>query len=185
MSAQTLILIMGGLLVLTAIIGGGLEVKEIKIPKIGGWTRTLAGIVGAVLVVLGVGMSNPPADDPNRRLADPDANTPTAVVFYLRDELGEDQVSEQVRVLIDGSEVGTLTVNEHFPRSRIAVTVPSAGRYSYVLEATAVFRGANRKPYTIVGAGQGNISVSHGKTFELASTVTGDTWMAHVQEVRE
>ena len=104
------------------------------------------------------------------------------VYFTIRDELGEGQVSERVRVLINGKEVGTLTVNEYYPTSTVTVAVPDDGPYSYVLEATAVFKDDNQLR-EIVGMGQGLISVKNGNVYDLASSISGDTWLAHMEEV--
>jgi hypothetical protein len=178
MSAETVMLILGGLLVLTGILGGGFEVKEIKIPRIGTGSRVLAAVAGIVFMSWGVGLANS---------AHPSALTgsETPVTVTIRDELGDGQVSEQVRVLVNGDEAGTLTVNEHYPLSTLTVTVPREGQYSYILEARAVFANEDGSDMReIVGAGQGAINIRAGKTFELSSTMTGDTWLAHVQEVR-
>jgi hypothetical protein len=177
MGESTLIVVLGGLLILAAVIGGGFEVKEVKIPKIGGGARTLAGFSGILLLALGVGMHKEDSNHTN--------NEKSVVTFLIVDSLGENQVSEQVRVLIDGKEVGILGINEHYPNCNITVSVPRPGQYSYVLEAKAVFRNLHGQLYEIVGVGQGNIFVSHGKKYELASTITGDTWLAHMQEVAQ
>lgn len=183
MKAETIVLVLGGLLLLSAVVGGGFEVKEVKIPRISGWARALAGIAGALLLAVGISMSNPPPDPPG-----PDnGGVPDhgSVTFSLLDELGEGQVSEQVRVLIDGRERGTLTVNDRFPSARIRIDVPKAGQYGYDLEATAQFRDANGQVYEIVGVGQGIVAVEDGKTYKLVSTLTGSTWIAHMEEVEK
>ncbi|HXH71541.1 MAG TPA: hypothetical protein VNI58_01835 [Mariprofundaceae bacterium] len=183
MGSDTFILILGGLLVLTSVLGGGFEVKEVKIPKIGGWARMLAGIIGTILIVLGIGMSTSSTNN-NTNPAPPSVQGSST--FWLSDNLGQGQVSEQVRVLIDGKEVGTLTVNEQYPNSKIRITVPNIGRHNYDLEARAVFRDENGQLQEIFGVGQGSIIVSDGKKFELASTITGnDTWIAHMEEVSQ
>jgi hypothetical protein len=177
MSAETVLLILGGLLVLTAILGGGFEVKEIKIPRIGIGSRVLAAAAGMAFLGWGTGMASS-----NRPVTTARFDTPVTVT--IRDALGDDQVSEQVRVLVNGEEAGTLTVNEHYPLSTLTVTVPTEGQYSYTLEARAVFVDEDGEMREIVGGGQGAINVRAGKTYELSSTLTGATWLAHVQEVR-
>lgn len=196
MTPNILLLILGGLLMLISIIGGGFEVKEIKIPKIGSWARILAGITGIILLIVGVelsdldrhvpGVNTNPVEYAPGFGANPEGTTQSAITFSLRDELGQGTVSEQVRVIVDGKEEGTLTVNEHYPTSRIAITVPSAGRYSYALEVRTVFINENGEQVEIIGGGQGSITVSDGKVFELRGTLTGDnTWLAHVEEVAQ
>jgi VHL beta domain len=48
--------IFGGVLLAVAIIGGGLRVKEIEIPQMNLWARTLAGVIGCALLVYGLGI---------------------------------------------------------------------------------------------------------------------------------
>lgn len=53
MTAQTVVFIFGGILILIGILGGGFEIKELKIPRISGGARILS-LVGGVLL-FGVG----------------------------------------------------------------------------------------------------------------------------------
>ena len=176
MSAEIVMLILGGVLVLTAILGGGFEVKEIKIPRIGAGSRVLAAAAGTVFLLWGAGMA-----DSSQASS---WSGSEAVTVTIRDSLGDGQISEQVRVLVDGDEVGTLTVNEHYQSSTLRVTVPKEGQYSYILQARTVFADENVGAREIVGAGQGVIHIKAGKRFELSGTLTGDTWLAHIEEVR-
>ncbi len=187
MSGDVLILILGGLLVTIGVIGGGFEVKELKVPKVGGGSRILAGIVGSVLIIVGIGMgtSTPAPAYPKAEVGISD-NKASLINFSITDQLGEGQVSEQVRVLIDGKEVGTLKVDSYYPKSTIAVSVPRSGRYSYDLEAIAIFRDENKKLYEIEGVGQGSINVNDGKVFELTAVITGSQmWLAKMEEVKK
>ena len=43
-------------------------------------------------------------------------------------------------------------MNEEYPSSRIRVTVPQEGRYSYTLDASAVFKGSTEEFSGAVGA---------------------------------
>ena len=54
MTLQTLSFILGALLLLTGILGGGFEVKEIKIPKIGGPVRLIATVVGIAFIAIAI-----------------------------------------------------------------------------------------------------------------------------------
>lgn len=48
----------GGLLLVVAAIGGGFEIKEVKIPRVGAGGRALSLILGLVIISLGVGSSD-------------------------------------------------------------------------------------------------------------------------------
>ena len=57
MSAQQILIGFGCLLVLIGILGGGFELKELKIPAVSGMARTIAGAVGIALIILSSYMS--------------------------------------------------------------------------------------------------------------------------------
>lgn len=176
----------GGMLLLVGILGGGFEVREIKIPRVSVVPRVLAALVGLVFVLMGVGIQELKSEEeqPAGKQAlqqaglGPDAS---GVDFIIHDELGQSQVSEQVTVLIDGKRVGTLTINEHYPESMITVTVPQPGRYSYTVASSAVFNIGGGL-HEIIGTGQGIISVTQGKEFELQGTISGNTWLVSLVE---
>ena len=54
MNVEILSFILGALLLLIGIIGGGFEIKELKLPKVGGTTRLISIIVGSLFIALGV-----------------------------------------------------------------------------------------------------------------------------------
>jgi hypothetical protein len=161
----------GAMLLLIGILGGGFEIKELKIPQVGRVPRFLAASVGALFIILGVGMESKGSSP-----APPVPSQSYGVDFMIHNELGEDQVSEQVTILIDGKSVGALTVNRYHPNAVMRVTVPQAERYSYTVEATTLFN-INGKLYSYAGAGQGMIDVKSGKTFRLAGSMSGNTWL--------
>ncbi len=50
MTTQDLTFILGGILVLVSILGGGFEVRELKVPKVNGFTRLIAAVAGTVFI---------------------------------------------------------------------------------------------------------------------------------------
>ena len=76
-------------------------------------------------------------------------------------------------------------MDEYHKTARMVITVPGAGRYSYDLEATAVFRDKDRKMYDLMAVGQGMIDISAGKSFELTSVRSGDTWIGKMEEIQK
>jgi hypothetical protein len=74
MSIDTMAFILGGLLVAVALLGGGLEVRELKIPSVGRISRLLCFIVGAVFIGLAVFLN------PHEKETDPSADNTTSVV---------------------------------------------------------------------------------------------------------
>jgi hypothetical protein len=53
-SLETMSFILGGILVAASLFGGGLEIKELKLPQIGSVARGLSAVVGVAFVVLAI-----------------------------------------------------------------------------------------------------------------------------------
>jgi len=189
MNIQIVAFVFGGLLLFIGVLGGGFEVKELKIPKVGVGVRVVSVVVGVVFICLGFGgamQGNSQARSDSHDgvvMAGPPAAPPPseAVDFTLTDQLGHGEISEQVTILVDGKNVGNLTVNEQYPDSRIMVTVPKPGQHSYTAEAVAVFN-VQGIPMQYSGAGQGMINVSQGKIYFLRGSMTGSTWLVSIEE---
>ncbi len=102
-----------------------------------------------------------------------------SVDFTIRDNLGSDQVAEEVTVLIDGRNVGTLRVDQNNRTAELPVSVSSGpGRYSYTAASDTILRNGRR----LSGTGQGTIDVRDGKVFELQASFSGNTWQISVVE---
>ena len=157
---------LGALLLLTGILGGGFELKEVKIPKVGNIARAAASLVGVFSILLGFGLLNmqsaqtdPAAHPPSSMPAE--SSAPAApITFNIDDQLGTGQLSEQVEVVVDGKNVGNLTVNKDYPSSTISPTVQSAGSHSYTVQSTAWFLDDQGGQVEWSGVGQGNINLS-------------------------
>ena len=171
MTLEIVSFILGGLLVLIGIIGGGLEVRELKIPNVKWTTRIFSIIGGLFFISLGIGIQSEVPKVVNNQTK----SSTNPVSFTIYDQLGYKQISEQITVIINGKVVGTLTVNQHYPTSAITVTVPQEGQYSFTAKAKSVvnIRG---KLTEVTGAGQGMINVTSGKVFSIADSVSGNTW---------
>lgn len=55
MTLEAISFAIGGILIATAIVGGGFEIKEIKMPKVGAGSRFFSLLVGAFFVMIGLG----------------------------------------------------------------------------------------------------------------------------------
>jgi hypothetical protein len=171
MTPEIISFVFGVLLILIGILGGGFEVRKVKIAKVGRGTRLLAVVSGLSFITLGIAIQS--------RDTTPEKASSPPVNFTISDVLGDEQVSERMTVVIDGRNVGDLTVNEQYPRSTITVTVPQEGKYNYVLDTSAVFKGDNAELH---GVGQGTIDVKPEKAFTARSCVNGNTWIATLME---
>src|SRR5258708_26538856 len=65
MSAQAILLIIGGVLLVAGVFGGGVELKEFKLPTLTGPIRVVASLLGSILVGIGAISGNTsPRDAP-------------------------------------------------------------------------------------------------------------------------
>jgi hypothetical protein len=184
MGIETVAFIFGGILLLIGILGGGFELKELKVPKVTLGPRLLASVVGLIFVGVGIGMMG--GDTKSGSEANkPDVQSQTSPIeFMINDHIGENQVSEQVTVILDGKNVGNLTVNEHYPNSKLMVTVPRRGQYSYSIDVRAVFR-SGEELVEYAGVGQGMINVEPKKNYDVQGTISGNTWLVTLVETEK
>jgi hypothetical protein len=181
MDVYLIAFIFGALLLFVAIIGGGFELKELKVPRVGWAPRAVALVTG--LVFLGFGVANSfattPAEarPPATSQPAPAGTNPGTVDFVVTDELGEGQVSERVAVEIDGRTVGTLTVDMVHPSASITVTMQRAGTYPYELDSTAVFDTGDESFPELEGHGSGQLQVTANRSFGVVGEILDDGTM--------
>ncbi|HEY0371239.1 MAG TPA: hypothetical protein VGD79_04525 [Thermoanaerobaculia bacterium] len=102
--------------------------------------------------------------------------TPEAVRFTIHDTLGRAQLQERVRVLLDGTHIGTLEISTDNQSATLHATVPAPGRYSWSASAAAVFVDEKGNPFTYTGSGQGIIAIDENSSFDLRAVYSGSTW---------
>jgi hypothetical protein len=178
MSVAVLAFGFGVLLLFVALVGGGFELRELKVPKVGWMPRSAAAVLGIVFIMLGVGMlagdqaepvaasrPQPPAEAPSQPVDPPPTRSP--ITFTVADRLGDLQVTEQVLVTIDGRQEGALTVDVANPESTLTVTMAEPGTYTYELRSRTTFDLDG--DYTEVeGYGRGKITVEQGSSLAIA-----------------
>ncbi len=176
----------GGLLILTGMLGGGLQVRELNIPRIGAAARGAFMAVGVLFIGIAVSI-NPTARAPASTALSAPTGAPTArgetISFRIHDELGVGQVSEQVKVVINGRNVGSITVSAMHRNSELLVVLPHEDRYSYQLAANAVFIEDGDKLTEYIGIGEGYINPADGMHFALEGEVSGSTWQTRLVQV--
>ncbi len=96
------------------------------------------------------------------------------VRVYIRDHLAADQISENVRILIDMREAGRLTLDQENTASVIPVDLSAPGSHSYVLEVKSVFRKERGHPEQREYVGRGTFTARTDKVFRLAADRTGN-----------
>jgi hypothetical protein len=179
MTIEVLTFAFGGFLLLLGLLGGGFELREVKIAKVG-WAPRLSSIVlGLVFLIVGFNKievvapspSPSPSPSPDQKYVD----------FFVHDELGSDQLVEQVSINVDGRQVGQITVTREFPTSAITVTIPSGGTHSYSVNAQATF-DVDGQPVEHIGVGQGMIDIQKGDHFHMEGGISGNTWLISLVE---
>jgi hypothetical protein len=174
MKLNLIAFLFGVILLAISIIGGGFELKELKVPKVSWFPRLISAFVGMFFVVLGIGL-DPSTSDPGSALSNPQSTNPpqSSINFTISDKLGAEigQVSEQVTVFINERMVGTLTVNQDYQQAVLQVTVPSPGGYTFTANGRAVFSDGVERSC----AGQGNVDVSDGKNYAVTANIGGNT----------
>jgi hypothetical protein len=172
MTPELLAFFFGILLLFVAIVGGGFEMRELKVPRVGKIARIASAVAGVFFLAIGLpgtsgqlGTTLEPvkADEPVEEVT---TTAPTSVDFTVSDYLGELQITEQLVVHIDGRMVGTLTVDTVHQESSVTVTVPEPGQYDYSLDSQATF-DLDGEPIELSGHGEGQINVEEGSSFKM------------------
>jgi hypothetical protein len=161
----------GCVLILTAVVGGGYELRSVKMPKVGMVPRLSGIVVGVTLVVLGLGMAlsgqasvplvpvSPSPVDGGEVLVD--RVDPQSVQFTISDDLGEGQTYERVNVSIDGVGNRNLVITDESPSDEITVTAPP-GTYFYELSSHSEWGDEYCEGYA-----SGRLTVVGGESYGL------------------
>lgn len=75
MAIDALAFCFGGLLLFVALLGGGFEVKELKVPRLTWVPRTVFGSLGAIFILIGLGRQ-PPTNEHHEEQISPVQNAP-------------------------------------------------------------------------------------------------------------
>jgi hypothetical protein len=161
MKPEVLLFAVGGLLLVAGLVGGGLEMRELKIPPIGRFARFCATGVGAICILLGIGVVA--AERPDNAVAKQERKP---VHFTVTDELWGPQVAEDVSLIIDGHNTEGLHVDENDDDSSIPVEA-TEGRHDYQLMVNTTELGDDGEYVERQATGQGTIVVREGATYHL------------------
>jgi hypothetical protein len=174
MNAQSALLLLGGLLLLIAIVGGGIEIRELKIPKVERIPRVICAVAGAFFLHFGMSGSDDSrviAQDGSAQVSERlAAGVGAKVRFVIFDRLTDEGRSlgqgEQASVKIDGDPVGHLTTSAQFPVAELVVTVAAEGQHSFAIEATMT-QTLNGKSFEVNCFGAGMIDITNGSRFSF------------------
>jgi hypothetical protein len=178
MSPEVIIGGLGALLIVTAVLGGGFELRELKVPRIGRFARLISAVLGCVCVLLSVGIAvntAPSAVAAPQGGRGPDPETSTLIHFTVTDELGDAQVTEQVSIVLDGRRVGDLTVDQDNPASSMQHSLRGPGQYSYTLSSWSREYAFDGTEVAVQGSGQGTITIEDGDVLAVQFADNGQS----------
>lgn len=179
MNTELLLTALGALLVLSALLGGGFEIREIKVPQIGGFARAAAAVIGLTCLTFGIVIAlnankpdrttaNLPARQPSEP-ADPSSPDAKPVKFKVSNNLGEGQLSEKVVVSFNGHRVGELTVDTDHPSTTLPVSL-EPGSHNYSLGSLSREVDVDGDEVAIQRGGRGTVDIQEGDDFSVVWT---------------
>ncbi len=178
LSSDVLVIGFGALLLFTGILGGGFEIKDLKISKVPAVPRIMAGAAGGVIMFLGIGMwaASQPGQNSNFNASAVSAPSPTPaptsadVSYKVSDTLTEGGMTEQVVVTIDGHPT-TLNVSLDYPTQETDLT-SRRGLSSYTIDSRTNFPDGT----TLSLSGQGTVEVAEARIYDVEIHGSGDQY---------
>jgi hypothetical protein len=167
-TVQLVLLVFGLILIASAIVGGGLEIREIRVPKMSLIPRLLAGVVGGGCLVAALYSNFQPSETSgagaSSRNSDQNevANEGEAPAI-ITDRLGRRQNYARLAVDIDGRRVGELVMTPQSRSGRLEIEpTPRVARYLLEGEESTQF-GSETIQRRL--AGEGTIEITPGAHF--------------------
>ncbi len=192
MNMPTITFGLGGLLLLVSILGGGFEVRELKIPKVSGISRVIAAAAGAffILCAIGLDQNSAKASDAkptttqatftqpqqpqeyqrpqqSQEALQPPPQQSQRINFYVQDQLSEGQLLETTRLYINGTEIGQFTLNPSTPRGSIAGWATNPGSYNYQLRSSLLVAQQDGQRIPLACHGEGVVHLVEGARYTI------------------
>jgi hypothetical protein len=133
MNVALLVLVLGCVLLGFAVLV--VRARSIRFARPDTWRRIATAATGALCV----------SASSIVLLSDEPSTATGAVTEVLTDTISEGEISEDVRVFVDGRDVGVLRITQRSPRARVIVKVDKAGRHAYRTQARIHFEGERPK----------------------------------------
>lgn len=163
MELHTISFVFGATLLIVGIWGGGIEIKELKIPRVGGMVRSLSLLIGIIFIVLGLwgggllGAGNSINGD-NKKIS-----------FTIKCSLGRfnelREIESAARISVDGQQVANFFLDKNNPSQSASIYLQKPGEYTYYFEGYTIWSNAPNDRVPI--SGNGIISVENGDAFEM------------------
>jgi hypothetical protein len=169
----TTIFVAGALGIAVAILGGGITVKEITIPKVNWVARTVSGCAGCAFILLAFryGLFNQgPAKGDSNDISPPVAST--QVRFILKAALGKgedvEETATELAVYLDGTKVAKFSLDSHKLIDSVEVGVQERESHTYSITGTSTWTANPEKPVMVTG--EGSIAIEAGASYVVAGS---------------
>jgi hypothetical protein len=174
-------------LIVIAIFGGGVEVKEIKIPSLGRFNRFLCFALGSALLGLCIlkpellapvsseaSATQTSASREASKAANENASAKASVRNILfADDLGSNQESEDIEIFVEGQKIGEFHLDSDTPSAVVPYRTTGA-TISYFVKGTQVENVEGTKKTLHLSGGGLLKDVEDGNRFDLG-TKPGNT----------
>ncbi len=185
-TVDVVFVIFGLALICVAIFGGGIEVKEIKIPRAGRFARIFAGCAGCALVILGLvieGTFFPNGSEPDNGLEDPNA----AVILNVRLGKSEDgkqkEIETELSIALNGEHAAKFLLDPNSPSASRSVKLAKSGEYQYHIEGYSKW---STVPDNITVVGNGKIFLRVGRAYTVGASsipsASTQEWIVYLKQ---
>lgn len=174
MTLPVICLVIAGGMLAVGLLGGGLQFRDLVVPRVGHSVRATCFVLGLAFAGASFRLY---VDDKTVK-----AELPQPITFRIENVLGEGQLSEHVRVYVNGEVLGTVTVSEYHRSAEVCVPVRAAGRYSYQLTGDCVYRGDDGATVKAQGMSEGYLDVQANATYLLTGELAGSQWRARIEK---
>ena len=175
-------LIFGCILILIGLIGGGFELKEVKIPRVNTLIRICSVAIGIMFVFIAVVNRNEikPLGPPGPSHSHEDEE----MSIEIGNTLTEGASSEIFVISIDGQRVGDLGASIDYPKATLCVNKLKHGKYSYTIAGSTLFT-VNGSSVRYPSAGQGFIEIGHVKKYQIMGSWSNNNCILSLEETTQ
>jgi len=187
MSIELIAFCAGIILLLIAIIGGGIKIKEIEVPLLSKSGRILFALLGFFLLCWTTITTFKPSLPSNsailitsssekvERSNEESSNASTEievlpappVKFSISDTLWPDQKQETIDLLLDEKYIGTIKISETKKVSSVYLKAPKEGTYEYRLTGKLIRKSKTDEEFQVLLSGGGSIEIFEGAKYHF------------------
>lgn len=162
-----------GIVLLTlSLIGGGIEIKEIRIPHIGNIPRIMSFLSGITLMVIGLKLSGFSMHDiiPKNEIS-------FKIATDINSGAGNKEIKNFLKIFVDSKHIGNIELDEKKPSDLILGKVSKEGEYDYNISGYTIFAEASDFRYPLEGIGK--INIKNGSYFLIEAIAPFDASPEH------